>query len=59
MKSGYVGEDAQDLIHRMLTVDPRKRIDLHGIIHHAWMKGFRVDESSLPTEFVIDEKIVS
>jgi hypothetical protein len=23
------------------------------------MKGFRVDESSLPTEVVIDEKIVS
>ncbi|XP_071810405.1 uncharacterized protein [Asterias amurensis] len=30
--------DASDLIHRMLTVDPKKRIPIEGIINHPWVR---------------------
>ncbi|XP_038054426.1 NUAK family SNF1-like kinase 1 [Patiria miniata] len=30
--------DASDLIHRMLTVDPRKRITIDGILNDPWLR---------------------
>ncbi|KAJ1749059.1 MAP/microtubule affinity-regulating kinase 4 [Coemansia sp. RSA 1821] len=33
----YVSKDAQDLLQRTLTVDPRKRITMKGIVEHPWI----------------------
>ncbi|KAI8332469.1 kinase-like domain-containing protein [Chlamydoabsidia padenii] len=32
-----ISTTAKDLIGRMLTVDPAKRIDIHDVLTHAWM----------------------
>lgn len=39
MDDPEVSSEAKDLIDRMLTIDPDKRINLDGIIEHPWMKG--------------------
>lgn len=33
-----VSEDAKDLIGKLLTVDPSKRISVEGIFQHPWMR---------------------
>jgi serine/threonine protein kinase len=38
MKDSSVTREAKDLIDRMLTVDPERRISLADIIHHPWLK---------------------
>lgn len=30
-------EDAKDLVRKMLTKDPKKRIDMNGILSHPWL----------------------
>jgi serine/threonine protein kinase len=38
MDDPEVSPEAKDLIERMLTIDPDKRINLDGVIDHPWMK---------------------
>lgn len=33
-----VSDDAKDLIKKLLTVDPTKRLTIEGILEHPWMK---------------------
>jgi len=35
---GHVGENAKDLIRKLLTVDPRKRYTLKQVQEHPWMR---------------------
>ncbi|KAJ1735501.1 hypothetical protein LPJ61_000527 [Coemansia biformis] len=36
----HVSKEAQGLLQRMLTVDPRKRISMRGIVDHPWANRF-------------------
>lgn len=42
---GGISDNAKDLVRRMLTVDPNKRIDTEGILRHPWI----VDKGSHST----------
>ena len=33
-----ISKDAKDLVEKMLTVDPAKRIDINGIFDHPWLQ---------------------
>jgi len=39
-----VSEEAEDLIHKMLTKDPKLRISLPEILNHPWMTYFTDDD---------------
>jgi serine/threonine protein kinase len=48
----HVSESARDLIRRMLTPDPEKRVSVHEVIRHPWLtpftESFSKDYSSPP-----------
>jgi len=42
-----VGDPALDLIDRMLTVDPEKRISIEGCLEHPWTTGNEIPPTQL------------
>ena len=32
----WISQPCTDLLHSMLCVDPSKRIDINGVLHHPW-----------------------
>ncbi|KAF9363995.1 hypothetical protein BGX34_002799 [Mortierella sp. NVP85] len=42
-----VSKDAQDLISRMLTVNPRRRITMEGVMMHPWFNIDMVEDNTL------------
>lgn len=42
--------DAQDLLTKMLSYEPQKRIDINGIKNHAWFKGETLKQKELIAE---------
>ncbi|KAL1920630.1 uncharacterized protein VTP21DRAFT_1007 [Calcarisporiella thermophila] len=51
-----ISEDAKDLVRKLLTVDPNKRITVEGALEHPWTRkdfsNLRDKQSSLPAEFL-------
>ena len=39
-----IGPDAKDLLRKMLTRDPDKRITIHEVLSHPWLKVLRCTE---------------
>ena len=42
-----ISNDCQDLVKKMLVVDPFKRIDIEGVIDHKWLKGIDWDNLTI------------
>lgn len=42
-----ISEDAKDLITKMLTVDPEKRIKIDEIIKHPWISNVSLVNTSM------------
>ena len=52
-----ISKNCQDLIKRILQIDPDKRINLYDIKNHPWMKQFKFDLMNSPGIY-IDEDIL-
>ncbi|KAH8740112.1 calcium-dependent protein kinase [Cryptosporidium ryanae] len=54
----YISDSAKDLIRRLLTIDPNKRINAHDALNHPWIKSLTItpntNEASLFTNDVCD-----
>ena len=55
-------EDCQDLINKMITVDPKKRITPHDAIHHKWFnqvhqKGM-IKSMSVKEQTEMDQEVI-
>ncbi len=48
-----ITDAAKDLIRRMLTVDPRKRITINGILAHPWIAGSAASERKFDGKFTV------
>ena len=59
-----ISENCQDLIKKILEIDPNKRINIHDIKNHPWMKQFKFNLMKSPGIFInedilpIDEEII-
>lgn len=42
----HVSKEAKDLLHKLLTVDPKKRINISNIKDHCWVKNHIDDEEN-------------
>ena len=50
-----VSKNCQDLISKILQVDPNKRINIHEIKNHPWMKQFNIDLMKSPGLFINED----
>ena len=50
-----ISKNCQDLISNILQVDPNKRINLHEIKNHPWMKQFNIDLMKSPGLFINED----
>ena len=55
--SPSVGPDAQDLINRMMTVNPYERITLREILDHPWLKGVELEKQEMVVGSKMEGKI--
>ena len=59
-----ISKNCQDLIKKILEIDPNKRINIHDIKNHPWMKQFKFNLMKSPGIFInedilpIDEEII-
>ena len=42
-----IGPDAKDLLRKMLTREPDKRITIHEVLSHPWLKVFHCNDSGM------------
>lgn len=54
----HVSTEAKDLLRRLLTVDPRKRITISEIKEHIWLKINHIDEEEHTETPDINEEII-
>ena len=50
-----LSKNCQDLIKKLLQVDPNKRINIHEIKNHPWMKQFNIDLMKSPGLFINED----
>lgn len=51
----HIDEQGLDLIRKMIENDPNKRINMSGVLSHAWLQGPTATQNQL-TDFFIQTK---
>lgn len=48
-----ISDEAKDFVSKLLVVDPKKRLNAAGALHHPWLKQVKEESDLIPSKEVV------